>query len=284
MKSRIVSLALGAAAAVALMGCSGQRSPAPEEVNNVQLREDLEVISKARVLFGHKSVGRNILDGLKMLSEETGVPLRIVAIEGLPPDGEPGLFHAEIGQNGDPEGKCEIFSQLLTRPERPQYDLAMMKFCYVDLGRGARLEAAAMLKRYNSMIEQLAAERPDVTIVHATMPLRADTADWKTPIKRLIGRELDSDPDNVLRNTFNDGLRAKYGNQMFFDLAAVESTLSDGSRSSFESANREIYTLARAYTHDGGHLNNAGKRRVAAELVRVLADAHRRSIQSIDPT
>jgi hypothetical protein len=39
---------------------------------------------------------------------------------------------ADLQTSATPAGKCEAFAALLGAPDRPQYDVAMMKFCYVD--------------------------------------------------------------------------------------------------------------------------------------------------------
>lgn len=237
------------------------------------VRADMEAVSKSRILLGHKSVGRNILAGLEALAIETGVPLRIETIDGVPLDSGPGLFHSEIGENGDPDGKCEIFSHLLNRPERPAYDLAMMKFCYSDLKRDTPLEVAAMLDRYSRLTNDLKVQRPDVRMVHITLPLRADPPGKKTMLKRFLGSSTDEDANNVLRNAFNAGLRQRFSAEPLFDLAMLESTRPDGSHSAFSDNGQTIYTLASEYTDDGGHLNTLGRRRAAIEFVRVLASA-----------
>lgn len=258
----------------ALAGCSPrEEAKAVAAVDISAVRADMQAVAKSRILLGHKSVGRNILAGLEELETETGVPLRIETIDGIPPDAEPGLFHSEIGENGDPDGKCEIFSHLLTRPERPAYDLAMMKFCYSDLKQDTALESAAMLERYSRLIGDLQVQRPDVRMVHVTLPLRADPPGKKTTLKRFLGLSTDADANNVLRNAFNAGLRQRFSAEPMFDLAMIESTRADGSRSAFSDNGQTIYTLASEYTEDGGHLNAAGRRRAAIEFVRVLASA-----------
>ncbi len=234
--------------------------------------EDLRIVSKARILFGHQSVGRNILAGLASLSEEAGVPLRIIEVTGASPDITPGVFHSNVGTNGDPDSKCEMFGQLLMALGEPQYDVAMMKFCYVDLGRDTPLEVAAMIDRYVRLIDTIQAKRSDVQLVHVTMPLRADPPGRRTMVKRFIGMSLPGDADNVLRNAFNDALRARYAGEPLFDLAAVESTLPDGSRASFKHGGEKIYTLADRYTYDGGHLNEQAQRLSAIAFIRTLAD------------
>ena len=253
-----------------LAGCAPQQHET-KSVNIGEVRANLETVAAARVLLGHQSVGRNILAGVQTLSTEAGVPIRIVEVDGAPADDGPGLFHSNIGRNGDPGSKCEVFEHLLLRPERPQYDLAMMKFCYVDLQRDTAQEVEAMLARYDRVVERLAEQRPDVRLVHISLPLRTHGTGWRSKVKRIIGRDIPGDDDNVLRNAFNDGLRARYGDEPFFDLARLESTHADGSRSAFRSNGREIYTLAREYTSDGGHFNAAGQRVMAAEFLRTLA-------------
>lgn len=235
--------------------------------------ENLRTIAKARVLFGHQSVGRNILAGLEALSEEAGVPLRILEITGVPPNG-PGILHAYIGQNGDPESKIEMFVRLLTASGKPGYDIAMMKFCYTDLGRDTPLDVAEMIDRYSRMVNNIRVMRPKARLVHITIPLRAEPPGMKTAAKHFVdffGLTTGGIADNILRNAFNDALRAKYSGEAIFDLAAVESTLPDGTRSAFKHDGEVIYTLANAYTEDGGHLNEVAQRIAAIAFVRTLA-------------
>jgi hypothetical protein len=244
------SLSACAAMALAVSGCVADKR---EEIviDKAALQADLEVVSQARMLFGHQSVGRDLLAGLQELAVDAGVALRVEEIDGLPSDEGPGLFHSNIGENGDPDSKCEVFASLLTRRERPAYDMAMMKFCYVDLGRETTIEAAALLDRYARLVDQLREQRPDVGIMHISLPLRADPPGKKTFVKRLLGRPTEEDADNVLRNAFNDGLRKRFAGEAFFDLAAVESTLPDGTRSSFSRDGRTIHTLTQEYTTAG---------------------------------
>jgi hypothetical protein len=244
------------------------------------IKADLEVVAGARILLGHQSVGRDVLAGVSSLARDNGVPLRIQPIDGLPPDGEPGLFHTHIGKNGDPDSKCELFEQLLVNPQRPAYDVAMMKLCYVDLGRGLPYEAAGLLDRYSKVVAELKSKRPDVQLVHISMPLRADPPGRKAKVQRMLTLATSEDADNELRNAYNEGLRKRFANEPIFDLASVESTRPDGTRSSFEKNGQAIFTLAAEYTTDGGHLNPEGQRRVAAEFLRTTASALRQRSSS----
>jgi lysophospholipase L1-like esterase len=240
------------------------------------LKRDLETVAAARILFAHQSVGRNILAGLEAISADAGVPLLIEEIESVPSQPGPGLFHANVGRNGDYESKCAAFEQLLSQPDTPSYDVALLKFCYTDLGRGIGVEAAEMLNRYADVIETIQRDKPETRIVHATMPLRSHPTGLKAAVKRLIGREIPADQDNQLRNAFNALLRDKYADTPLFDIAAIESTRADGSRSFVDMDGRPSYTLAPEFTDDGGHLTPPAQRIAAAELVGVLAAALRR--------
>ncbi len=260
-------------AAVVLAGCSGaQPDVQAPPIDMTQVKQDLEVLAQARVLLGHQSVGRDVLAGLRSLVSESGAAVRVIDINGTPPDDAPGVFSSHVGKNGDPDSKCEMFLQLLTRPERPRYDVAMMKFCYADLREGTPLSADEMVDRYARMVDSIRSARPDVRLVHVTMPLKADPVGNKTWLQRKLGMSVESDAANVMRNDFNAKLKERFANEPVFDLAAVESTYADGGRSSFDSDGRKVYTLARAYTHDGGHLNPAAQRLVAAAFVRTLAE------------
>jgi lysophospholipase L1-like esterase len=108
-----------------------------------------------------------------------------------------------------------------------------------------------------------------------TMPLTEATAPnpVKSLVKRLIGRpEAHELGRNVKRNRFNDLLRHEYsGKEPLFDLAGIESTRPDSSRSYFTREGLRIYTLASEYSSDGGHLNALGRRVAAAQLLSFLA-------------
>lgn len=255
---------------MALMGCSKQVEP--PSVMTADMKAGLQTLAQARILLGHQSVGRNILAGVQSLADQAGVSLRVLEIDGSPPDSAPGLFHSAIGKNGDPNSKCESFELLLNRPVEPPYDLVMMKFCYVDLNEDTPLTAEQLLDSYQAMVNRIRNLRSNVKIVHLTLPLRSDPKEWKTPIKRALGRGTYEDRGNVLRNAFNEGLRNRYRDEPIFDLAAVESTRADGRHSSFKQDGRTIYTLAPEYTDDGGHLNVQAQRLVAGEFVRVVGE------------
>jgi len=242
-----------------------------------QVRHDLEVVSGARVFFGHHSVGFNILDGVRRLADKAGVPLRIekVDVPGPVPEG-PGLFHGVVGENLDPQGKIDAFAEALGTPGETRYDLATVKLCYVDLDEDSKeRDPRRLFDRYVTGMEAIKAAHPDVTILHATMPLRAEPPGRKTRLKRLLGMSTEADATNIARNDYNLLIRERYAGPGLIDIAHVEATHQDGSLAEFAGAGRENEMLALEYTSDGGHLNEAGREWVAAAFLHQLAEALR---------
>lgn len=254
-----------------LGACTPRSTEVP--LNMAEVKADLQALSQARILFAHQSVGRNILDGVRDLMREAGVALRIERFEeGTPAPAGAGLFHVQVGKNGEPDTKIASFGRLLGADSG--FDVALLKLCYEDVARQAQGQDG-LLGRYDSMVSRASATSPRTRLVHVTTPLRSEPRGWKTPIKRLLGRETEEDADNALRNAYNQSLLARFGDgkALVFDLAHIESTLPDGRRSTFDYNGKTVHTLAADYTYDGGHLNEAGRKRAAAAFVRTLAQA-----------
>lgn len=245
-------------------------------MNAAAYKGDLEALSRSRIFFGHQSVGRNLLQGVADLSRQVNSPLRIVGIESTGVDSLPGLFHVDIGKNKEPIGKIAAFAQLLQQPSQPAYDVALLKFCYEDLSRDGLQNPHTLVEEYARSVAAIRAAQPHLRLIHVTVPLRADPSGWKTPVKRLLQRPTEEDADNELRNAFNVELRNRFAGEALFDIAEVESTLPEGKRSFFMRGGDTVYTLAQAYTTDGGHLNEIGRQQVAAAFVRVVAGVVRK--------
>lgn len=267
--------ALSASLGLAMTALAGCQPATPDSVTMTlpasDLVADLERVARARVLFAHQSVGRNVLEGTARLAAEAGVALKIVELrDGRFPEG-PGVYHLNIGENGKPEGKLAAFRALLTGPARPTFDLAALKLCYVDLDGADDARARALAEHYLTGIAGLRAQRPDLKLLHLTMPVRDEIHGAKTLIKRLIGVDQTGDADNAARAAYNAVLRQRLTGQPLFDIARLESTRADGSRTVFTRRGVAVETLAPGYTSDGGHLNAAGQRHVAAAFLTALA-------------
>lgn len=261
-----------------LAGCQqSSKEPADVSVDLNQVKADLETLSGARVYFAHQSVGRNMLKGIEMLIAETGVPLHIEEVKvGVPASGGPGLFHANVGDNGVADSKISAFVSDVSTPGPSAYDVALLKFCYTDLSPEAEdQDARALFQRYESSIAGVRSQQPNLTVLHTTIPLRAEPPGWKTRVKRLIGKETISDRGNIMRGEYNDLLRSQSSGAELFDVARIEATRFDGTIATFEANGRKVEVMAPEHTHDGGHLNDPAKRYFAADFLHTLAEAVR---------
>jgi len=267
----VASVVLAALVVGASRVAYSSRSQEPT-VDMSAVQADLKTVAGARILFVHESVGRNILEGVQALAEQADVPIRIEETTGKAPSPGPGLFHLFVGVNGDPSGKIGAFQRVLEDPQRPSYDIAVLKFCYEDLAHDAR-DHDRTLERYAAAVTKLRSVRPDVRLVHVTAPLRSGPPGWKTAVKRVLGRDTEEDADNVLRNAYNAELRSRFAAEPVFDLATLESTRVDGPRSGFSRSGTTIFSMVPEYTTDGGHLSEPARRLAAAEFLHTLAQA-----------
>lgn len=256
-------LAIGLGAV--FLSCNGTPQ-AGAETNMDDIKAAAEPLKGARIFFGHQSVGANILRELKAATGET-----LVKDFQSGDTASAGILQSHIGVNGQPDTKCAGFARDI-ESAGGRFDLAVMKFCYVDFTAG--VDPAALLEAYSRNVEALRAKYPSLAFVHVTTPLKSSEG-LKSAVKKLLGKG-DADLENVRRNEYNELLLAKYANEPVFDLAKVESTRPDGSRETFTRGGKTYYRLAREYTDDGGHLNAAGGKRAAAEFVKALSGALQR--------
>ena len=263
---------------ISMVGCNKSPNPDNKVVamnsNNMHIsektRKALTNIKNKRIYFMHHSVGRNILSGLKTLADETGVDLKIVnqSIQSSLP--EKVFVDATGGKNKDPKSKVDSFAaQIKELNTDIAPDIAFMKFCFVDFNPYTDINE--ILSYYKKNIETLKNEKPDIKFAHLTIPLFAKPNSLKDKINRFLGRLVWEDSTNVKRAEFNKLLFENFPHDPIFDIARVESTLPDGTRSSFQKDGNTYYSLASEYTDDGGHLNALGQRRAAIELAEFLA-------------
>jgi hypothetical protein len=274
------TLALGG---LALAGCSVEQLASEEVPVSQSLESDLQTLAQGRVFFGHQSVGEDILNGLKdLLAERQGdssLPaLAIVDAAGqdsLPQRGY--ILHTKVGQNTKPATKCQDFARILEE-RKDLVDVAVLKYCYVDVDRGS--DAAALFADYEAQLQAVRKKLPGITVLPTTVPLTVSSSrpDWKRKdmeikVRRMLGLYEDHDADNLKRARFNTLLRETYKDGLYLDIAKLESTHADGKREGFAKGGLEVPSLIPAYTYDGGHLNETGRKIVAREFVKVMAQA-----------
>jgi hypothetical protein len=213
-----------------------------------------------------------MLSGLRLIAAEHGVRgIQIVSVDSPPQSELPEAFfaHSRVGANEDPISKVEEFVRRMRGGFPGEPAVAFMKFCYVDFDPYTKVPE--LFAYYRSTIDQLTKELPAVRLVHATVPLMTRDLSVKNRIRLLLGRTPWRDGANIRRHEFNELLRQSYDPSRIIHIARVESTSPNGAREDFTNHGRQYFSLSPAYTNDGGHLNEGGQRRVAAEMIRVLA-------------
>jgi hypothetical protein len=268
MKTALLSLM--ASIGVIVGGCGGKHNSGGLSMKDASVENELRAVSGKRILFGHQSVGGNILEGLKEIGNANpGGGLTVIDLEESGAPAGPFLGELRIGKNGDPGSKCIAFREKARSLGTDGLDVAVMKFCYADFNRGT--DAAAVLAQYAAAVDSIRAGSARLVVLHTTVPLVVRTAGWKKMIKRLLGKEESSDVANAKRSEFNELLKARYRGEPIFDLAAVESTYPDGTRQEFAADGKRAYALVADFTDDGSHLNATGRVIAARAFVHALA-------------
>ncbi len=228
-----------------------------------------KALEKKRVVFGHQSVGYNILNGVTGLANRNGVKIDIHEQRTAPtaPTAH-GISHFTIGKNGDPLSKIQDFAAAIDAGAAQGADIALMKLCYVDFN--ATTDAKQVANEYIASLESLAQKHPDTNFVAVTAPLKAVQTGPKAWIKRLIGRQPSEYLDNVRRAEFNTQLRERYlATGRLFDLAKAE-TESTGKSCMTHADGQEVEALCPELTNDGGHLNERGQELVATAFLNFI--------------
>jgi len=107
------------------------------EMNNLpfvsnKTKHALEAIKDSRILFGHQSVGNNILTGVQSLAENTGVDIKIEKFSGKLQSKQNVFAHSMLGKNTDPKSKIDDFASQIRGLGEFKPQIAFMKLCYVD--------------------------------------------------------------------------------------------------------------------------------------------------------
>lgn len=248
--------------AVMIAGCgervSMQTVPAPSAA-------DWQELERLRVVFGHQSVGYNLMAGVELLRKEQHQPLTVTETR-MPPS-QPGIHHFTVGRNGEPLTKLADFDTVMRRGVAASADVAMVKLCFVDFASDT--QSGSLAAAYIAELDRLSREFPRTTFIPITAPLTTLQSGPKAWVKRILGRPTGEFAENTQRQSFNRILREHYRDQhILFDLAALESG-SGQVTGSFEG--KTVEALDPELTSDGGHLNTLGERLIGGALVHHLA-------------
>lgn len=230
-------------------------------------------VAEKRFLFGHQSVGFNILDGIRaVVREHPEIRLNIVETRDNGAFGRPVFAHARVGKNKQPATKIDDFVQLVVQPGvGDRLDGAALKLCYVDVIDGSNVKM--IFDHYRQAMSKLQQRHLKLSLIYFTAPLTTAEMNWKWRVKAVLGKQDPNFADNISRQRFNDMMRAKYGPSGYlFDLAAIESTAPDGQRMTFSREGQTYEKLYPGYTNDGGHLNETGARLVGEQFLLFLAN------------
>ena len=118
--------------------------PAPSQAGKLAAvplisTDQLRAARSRSIVFGHQSVGANILDGVRTVYRvaDMAPPATLQWANSLPSRGG-WIADAAIGTNGDPSSKIAAFEARLTSTTGSP-DFALMKLCYVDITTGTIL-------------------------------------------------------------------------------------------------------------------------------------------------
>lgn len=243
-----------------LPGCNQSKREETSTMTTQTNKPEWQALEKTRVVFGHQSVGRNILNGIERLAVRDGVNFNIHEQRTAP--AEQGISHFVIGNNGDPQSKIEDFAAAIDAGAAQNADIAMMKLCYVDFN--AATDARELANKYISNLDSLAERHPETRFVAVTAPLMAVQTGPKALAKKLIGKQPSGSVDNLRRAEFNALLRERYAaTGRLFDLAKAEADSTDA-HCRVEVNGQTVEALCPELTNDGGHLNERGQELVAA--------------------
>src|SRR5687768_4972570 len=139
-----------ALAVTGMVACQGAPAlePPPTGASMIddQLKQDLEVLKNARILFAHHSVGDNLLEGLGELSAEAKVPLDIVPVDQKRTGGAPRIEQIRPGGNGKGLAKIDDFLARALAEPADGAQVVSMKLCFADFAPNTNVDE--LIDRY----------------------------------------------------------------------------------------------------------------------------------------
>jgi len=227
------------------------------------------ILRKKKILFGHQSVGMNIMKGMKALTSGNPLPIIMEWDINKPQLNDPGFYHTRLGSNFDPASKIIAFSKLIHDLKKNQPDIAFFKFCYVDIKDHTKVTEVA--EKYAETMTDLEKSFPEIRFMHFTVPLRSHRKGLKVMVKKLLNVPEPNYLENIKRQEYNDLIREKYSERGYlFDIAGLESQDKNKSREKHDYKGKRFETMRQEYTSDGGHLNTEGSKYIANELIHFL--------------
>ena len=251
--------------------------------------ESWQALSEKTIFFGHQSVGRDLMNGVAAVTADvSGLDVNRIDLGGpdiaangadvgtSPALAGPALAHGRLGRNRYPLTKIEGLRNLLDSGLAERVDLAGIKLCYVDILRESEPDPEALFRQYKAVFDDLEARYPSIRFFHLTVPLTTSPPGVRSNLRiiarRLLGRATWVE-DNLPRQVFNVRMRETYGpSGNLFDIALVESIDPWGRQRLRKAGDGTVVPVMwSGYSHDGGHLNTLGRRRVGEQFLIALA-------------
>lgn len=246
----------------AVTGCDSflkgeDRMPSVDQVT----ASEWNLLIRRNILFGHQSVGANIVSGVQSLAKRAGVDLPV--IESRKATVLSGITHFVVGRNEEPITKLSDFSEVMEQLKGKSPDIALMKICYIDIN--SRSDTKKLSADYIAMIDRLSSKFPHTKFIAVTAPLTTLQTGPKAWLKRLAGKAPSGYGENYRRMEFNNILRSKFKNEgQLFDLAKFESE----GVNKYQYNGQLVEAMNPVMASDGGHLNQLGQEYIAAKLIK----------------
>ena len=255
---------------VFLSGCTEKSNKGEILMEVNSSTNNIELFRNTNIYFGHKSVGNNIIEGIKAIAFTKEISdLRIIRLDEEEKLPQNYFVHSSIGKNGDPISKIKEFQTNIDSLVDENLKIAMMKFCYADFNKNSDINE--IFQQYSTVVDTIKNKYPDLIIIHFTVPLMAERS-FLGKLKSFVKGESDKNfYDNLVRNKFSDLIQSKYPSENIFDIAKIESTYPNGKIEEIELNGRSTSFLISDYSSDGSHLNEFGQKLVANELINHIA-------------
>jgi DNA-binding NarL/FixJ family response regulator len=236
-----------------------------------------------RVYFAHEELGGEIVKGVEtVLARKAEIGLQVLSFRAQEREAHrreqrgareagafdrPGVFHATIGHDGEPEDKIDAFEEFLLSTEGEKVDVAILKLSCADIGRST--DVAKVLDRYAGAVESVRKARPALEVIHCTAPLREADHGAKAAMKKMVG--MGTDAANANRGRYNDLLRKRFDGEVVLDVAGAESRRLDGTAETVTVKGERWPALAAEFGKGGHGLTEAGRVTLGREFLLALA-------------
>lgn len=228
-------------------------------------------LADQKVYFGHQSVGYNIIDGMQLWEDESGIALSKAFSRDFSSESETSFVHFKIGTNKEPHAKIDDFVALMEQIPEEEKAIAFFKFCFADFYEDTDVDD--LFAYFSEKMLYLKDKHTNINFLVSTVPAMAVQKGWRGFAKKILGRAPYGYLQNISLSEFNQKVLTEFSGVLpVFDLAGIEVTRPDGSMETFTHKGSEHPCIPDYYTSDYGHLNDFGARTVSYNLLAFLSE------------